>query len=299
MWVRDVDGRLIIRRTLPDASETRDTRVPAGIIRATMNNPSLKDLLDVALEAAYLAGRRTLAYFNTGVAVETKSDDTPVTCADREAEQVIRARIAKSFPDHCILGEEGGDTRGSDTRYRWIIDPIDGTKSFIHGVPLYGVLIGVEVNGSADIGVTYLPALDEMVYATRGGGCHWNGRPARVSNVTRLEDAALTTSSATSCWERSDAFERLSARTRLNRGWGDCYGYVLVATGRAEIMLDPRMNPWDCAPFVPILREAGGRFCTWAGEETIWARDAVATNLALQGQVLEILRSEKPRAPRS
>jgi histidinol phosphatase-like enzyme (inositol monophosphatase family) len=259
-----------------------------------MNEPSLKDLLDVAIDAAYIAGRRTLAHFNTGVAVETKADDTPVTIADREAEQVIRARIGKSFPDHAILGEEGGATAG-DERYRWIIDPIDGTKSFIHGVPLYGVLIGVEVNGSADVGVCYLPALDEMLFAARGMGCHWNGRKARVSNVATLEQAAMTTSSATSCLARSDAFEKLAARTRLNRGWGDCYGYVLVATGRADIMLDPKMNPWDCAPFLPILEEAGGRFCSWGGKPTIWGKDAVATNSALFEPVLAILKEEKPK----
>lgn len=259
-----------------------------------MKEPSLQDLLDVAIDAAYIAGRRTLAHFNAGVAVETKADDTPVTIADREAEQVIRARIGKTFPKHAILGEEGGSTAG-DERYRWIIDPIDGTKSFIHGVPLYGVLIGVEVNGSADVGVCYLPALDEMLFAARGLGCHWNGRRARVSNVAALEQAALTTSSATSCLARSDAFEKLTARTRLNRGWGDCYGYVLVATGRAEIMLDPKMNPWDCAPFLPILEEAGGRFCSWDGKPTIWGKDAVATNAALFDPVLAILKDEKPK----
>src|SRR4051794_9268129 len=152
--------------------------------------PTLGELLDVATEAAYLGGKRTLAYFNTGVAIETKADNTPVTCADREAEQVIRSVISRAFPDHTILGEESGEVSG-DPRYKWIIDPIDGTKSFIHGVPMYGTLIGVEVDGVASVGVVYLPATDEMLNAASGLGCRWNGRPARVSKVDRIEDATL------------------------------------------------------------------------------------------------------------
>ena len=150
-----------------------------------MPEPSLDDLLNVAVDAAYAAGRRTLAYFNTRVAVDLKSDNTPVTCADREAEEMIRGTIQKRFPSHSILGEEGGIHEGSDKRYRWIIDPIDGTKSFICGVPLYGVLIGIEIDGKPQVGVCYLPALDEMVAAATGLGCTWNGRVARVSATSR------------------------------------------------------------------------------------------------------------------
>jgi histidinol-phosphatase len=256
-----------------------------------VKEPGLKELLDVALEAAYLGGRRTLAYFNTNIAVETKADNTPVTKADRESEQIIRERIARSFPAHAIIGEEGGETAG-DAAFRWIIDPIDGTKTFIHGVPLYGVLIGVEVKGKPSVGVIYMPAMDEMVYAASGLGCFWNGRPARVSEISRLEDATLLTSSARSATNRSDAYEKLASRVKIERSWGDCYGYALVATGRAEIMLDPEMNPWDCAPMLPILEEAGGHFTTWDGKPTIWGKDAAATNGALHNEVSAILKSE-------
>ncbi len=260
-----------------------------------MPDIALRDLLSVATDAAYLAGRRTLAWFNAEVAVETKADDTPVTRADREAEQVIRERVARHFPDHSILGEEAGEAPGKDPNYKWIIDPIDGTKSFVKGVPMYGVLIGVEVRGRATVGVIYLPATDEMVAAADGLGCTWNGRRARVSDVSRIEDATLNTSSITGALARSDAYENLAGKVKINRAWGDCYGYVLVATGRAEVMLDPAINPWDCAPLPPILREAGGRFTTWAGEETIWGPDGVATNGALHGPVLSVLRSERRR----
>jgi histidinol phosphatase-like enzyme (inositol monophosphatase family) len=257
-----------------------------------MPDPSPHDLLHVAVEAAYAAGRRTLAYFNTRVAVETKADNTPVTCADREAEEMIRATILKRFPAHAILGEEGGIHEGSDKRFRWIIDPIDGTKSFICGVPLYGVLIGVEVDGTAQVGVCYLPALDEMVAAASGLGCTWNGRAARVSPVARLEDAVVSCTSIVTAQARSDAFERITSRAKVTRGWGDCYGHVLAATGRIDVMLDPRMNPWDAAPFAAIYAEAGGHYTTWRGEPTIWGTDGVGTNAALHREVVEILKGE-------
>jgi histidinol-phosphatase len=254
-----------------------------------MTPPSLSELLSVATEAAYLAGRRTLAYFNTGVAVEFKADETPVTCADRESERLIRDRIGRWFPGHSILGEEGGLHEG-DPDYRWIIDPIDGTKTFIRGVPLYGVLIGVEVKGRPSVGVVYMPALDEMLTAATGLGCHWNGRPARVSAVSTLAEAAVMATSIASSMARSEAFARLAAAAQFARTWGDCYGYVLVATGRAEVMLDATVNAWDCAPLLPILEEAGGHFTTWAGEATIWGKDGVATNAALHRPVLDLLR---------
>jgi histidinol phosphatase-like enzyme (inositol monophosphatase family) len=259
-----------------------------------MPEPSLQQLLDVAIEAAVLAGRRTLAHFNTGGSVELKADSTPVTVADRQAEEAIRNLITRYHPDHSILGEEGGATPGDDS-YKWIIDPIDGTKSFIHGVPLYGVLIGVEVHHRPSVGVIYLPATDELITAADRLGCRWNGRRTRVSAVDRLEDATIVASSITSCIARSDAFERLASRARLVRGWGDAYGYALVATGRAELMLDYAMNPWDCAPMLPILREAGGHFSDWRGNPTIWGPDAFGCNAALKDAVLEILRTERKR----
>ncbi len=262
-----------------------------------MSDVSLSDLLELAIEAAYVGGRRALSYFNTGVAVEIKGDASPVTRADREAEEVIRALIARHHPSHAVIGEEMGESRGtgSGIDYRWIIDPIDGTKSFIHGVPLWGVLIGVEVRGKASVGVCYHAALDEMIHAADGMGCRWNGRPARVSAVGELKQATVICTSPGRARKRSDAFDKLESACGLARGWGDCYGYTLVATGRAEVMLDPQMNPWDCAPLLPILREAGGHFTTWQGEPTIWGPDAVATNAALHQTVLDLLKTEKRR----
>mgnify|MGYP005847996089 CR=1 FL=1 len=260
-----------------------------------MPNPSLREMLDVAMDAAYLAGRRTLAYFNAGVAVDTKSDDTPVTVADREAESIVRAVLIRHFPTHSIVGEEHGASVGGNPDFAWYVDPIDGTKSFIHGIPLYAVLIGCEIRGRVDVGVMYFPALDEMVSAAEGMGCMWNGRRARVSSVDRLSDAMLLTTDVRLARDRSDAYDRLESATKLQRGAYDAYGYALVATGRADVIIDPVMNDWDCGPLPVILREAGGRFTDWKGVETIHGGEAVACNAALHAPVLDVLRAEQRR----
>jgi myo-inositol-1(or 4)-monophosphatase len=252
--------------------------------------PNLEELLTVAMDAAYTGGKRTLAYFNAGVTVETKADDTPVTIADREAEATIRAIIHARYPNHSILGEEGGATDG-DPNYRWIIDPLDGTKSFVRGVPLYGTLVGLEVGGVPQVGAVYMPALNEMLSAATGLGCRWNGRPARVSSVDKLEDATVSTTSSESTRKRGGMWDRLTSRVKLARGWSDVYGYALVATGRIDIMLDAAINPWDCAPLLPIMQEAGGKFTDWNGVPTIHGRDAFASNGVLHDSVLEILRA--------
>jgi len=257
-----------------------------------MSTPSLTELLNVAQEAAHLGGRRALSYFRTDIAVETKADSTPVTQADRESEQVIRAFIGKHFPTHSVVGEELGEQKGS-AAVRWIVDPIDGTKSFVAGVPLWGVLIGVEVNGVPSVGVIYTPASDEMVAAAKGHGCRLNGGPCSVSKVNKLADATLLTSDIRHCQKRSNAYDALAAQAKVVRTWGDAYGYLLVATGRAEIMLDPEMHPWDCAPMLPILEEAGGHFRDWSGKATIWGKDAFACNDALFAQVADVLKKEK------
>jgi len=252
-------------------------------------DPDLRSLLAVAQDAAFVGGRRTLAYFGTGTAAaEAKADHTPVTLADRESERLIRTIIARAFPDHAVLGEEDGETAGT-APVRWIVDPLDGTRTFVRGVPLYGTLIGVEVRGEPSIGVVYLPALDEMVAAARGLGCTWNGRPCRVSGAAALGDALAVVTDERAARSRSGAWDRVVTSTAMQRTWADCYGYVLIATGRAEVALDPAMNVWDCAALLPIVEEAGGRFTDWSGQRTIHGGEAVATNGALHEQVLALL----------
>jgi histidinol-phosphatase len=251
---------------------------------------NLDDYLAFAIQTAIDAGKIALAHYQTGVAVELKPDRSPVTLADRGAEQAIRQAIADRFPDHSVVGEEyGADDRPSS--FRWVVDPIDGTKSFVRGVPLFGTLIGLEIDGRVEVGVCHLPALGETVAAATGLGCTWNGRTARVSDTRTLEEATVLFSDSRMLGERlGDRRQTFERATGLLRTWGDCYGYSLVATGRADVMIDPAMNPWDCAALVPILREAGGRFTDWTGIERIDGGDAVGTNGALHEAVLDLLR---------
>lgn len=250
-----------------------------------------RTLLDFAVDAAWQAGKITLEYFQTGTAVERKADASPVTLADRRAEEHLRQCIERAFPEHGILGEEFGERCGSSP-YRWVLDPLDGTRSFIQGVPLYGVLLGLEHHGRVILGVVHFPALGETVSAARGQGCYWNGRRAQVSTVTRLEDAVVLATSVQSLYDegRGPVFETLQRHTRLQRTWGDCYGHMLVATGRAEIMLDPVLNIWDCAALQPILEEAGGTFTDWQGTATHTGGNGLSTNGHLFSQVMEMLR---------
>lgn len=250
----------------------------------------LQPFLEFALDAIFQSGQVTLGYFQTNLEIERKADASPVTLADKNAEQLLRRLVEERFPDHGIIGEEFGE-HASDAEWTWIIDPIDGTKSFISGVPLYGCLIALVRNRQPVLGVMHFPALKETIYAAKGQGCFWNGRRTRVSHVSSLSDAVLLASEINlfDRAQRRAQFDRLVAGTLFQRTWGDAYGYALVATGRADIMVDPIMKVWDCAPMQVILEEAGGTFTDWRGEPTIWASESVATNSKLYKDVLALL----------
>jgi histidinol-phosphatase len=256
--------------------------------------------LQLAVTIAEEAGRITLEYFRSrDLEVEAKADQTPVTIADRRAEEHLRQRIAETFPEDAILGEEFEERPGT-SGLRWILDPIDGTKSFIHGVPLYGTLIGVEDQGEPVLGVIRIPALDECVYAARGQGAWYvhggnTPEPARVSQCRPLSMGLFLTSSVASFEQigRRDAFDRLQAAAKLTRSWGDCYGYFMVATGRAELMVDPIVAVWDLAALLPIIEEAGGRFSDWQGRTTIHSGQSLAANAAVFEESLAILRDAR------
>jgi histidinol phosphatase-like enzyme (inositol monophosphatase family) len=264
-----------------------------------MNSESneLTSRLVLALQIAREAGKITLDYFRRDdLEVEFKGDDSPVTVADRRAEEHIRNRIAEAFAHDAVVGEELSDRPGNSC-FRWIVDPIDGTKAFIHGVPLYGTLIGIELAGEPVAGVIQLPALDECVYASKGQGAWYvqgqkPKRPARVSKTAPLAQGLFLTSEIATYdeIERRDVYDRLQSTARLSRTWGDCYGYAMVATGRAELMVDPVVNLWDLAPLLPIMEEAGGKFTDWQGRRTIHSGQALATNGLLLDEVLAIVQ---------
>lgn len=247
-------------------------------------------LMEAAEAFAREAGAVTLRHFGGRIDYEEKADGTPVTLADREAERLLRDRITSRFPDHGVLGEEEGETPGSAS-VRWIVDPIDGTRSFMRGVPLYGVLVGIEIDGEPAVGVAHFPALGETVAAGRGLGCRWNGHRCRVSSVREPARALVLTTDPEHILQTpvGPGWARLQRSAALARTWGDCYGHVLVATGRAEVMVDPILSPWDAAPLLTILSESGGRFTDLAGRATIHGGSGVSTNGALHQEVLAVL----------
>ena len=260
------------------------------VYRRSVDSNAMSPRLAFAIDAAYRAGRGTLAHFNTGTAVEIKADASPVTAADRNAERQIREEIERAFPGDAILGEEeGGDASVPD---RWVVDPIDGTKSFIAGVPLYGTLLSYEVDRTPILGVCYLPGLDELLWAERGSGAFLNGRPIRVSERATLDGATACIGSHRGLMEtgRWEGVTRIIDRAMAVRTWGDAFGYALVASGRADCMLDPAVSRWDLSAFAVIIPEAGGRFTDFDGGVPFARGDrklgCVASSAAVHAEVL-------------
>jgi histidinol-phosphatase len=254
------------------------------------------NLMEFAVRLAGGAGAITLDHFGS-VAVETKGDGSEVTAADRAAEEFVRESLRASFPDDGIVGEEGEDVPSRSGR-RWIVDPIDGTRSFACGVPLYAVLVALEDEGRPTLGCCHFPALGETLVAARGAGAWHNGRRAEVSAADDLAAARMVTSGFEYWRDRStDAdragFERLVRATRFCRTWGDAYGYFLAAVGRVDLLVDPICGAyWDYAPMVPIFEEAGGRMTTFAGGPLSAWSSVVAANPVLHAAASRLLAAE-------
>jgi histidinol phosphatase-like enzyme (inositol monophosphatase family) len=232
-------------------------------------------------------------YFaNAQLAVETKEDQSPVTQADRQAEAVMRDLIRKTYPQHGILGEEFGPENAS-AEFVWILDPIDGTFSFARGCPLFGTLIGLLHGAVPILGAINQPVLNQLCIGNNMETT-LNGRVIRLRETNELFEAMLLTTDIESIGTpQRKGFEELLRRTRLYRTWGDCYGYLLVASGGADIMLDPMMNPWDILPLVPVIKGANGVITTWSGNDAAQGNSCVAANKILHSQVLEILNSQE------
>jgi histidinol-phosphatase len=247
-------------------------------------------------ETIRAAGAITLKYFNNNTAkVDQKNNSTPVTQADRESESFIREQLEKYFPDDSIIGEEYGEKKGSNAR-TWILDPLDGTKTFITGVPLYGTMIALEEDGEVVEGAVYMPALNELVIAGRGEGCFWNGSKCGVSNISTFEDATFLTTDDYRLRQviGDERHREIFAGVKLNRTWGDCYGHILVATGRAEAMFDPKMEIWDAAPMGVIMEEAGGQFADFNGNRSIRGGSLLSSNSQLFDQLLGMTMITEP-----
>ena len=247
-----------------------------------------QDIVEFAVDATRRAGRLTLDWYQArGLSVTAKRDGSPVTEADYAAERFLRSEILAAYPDDAIEGEEEGEVTGRTGR-TWVIDPIDGTKAFAQGVPLFATLLALVDEDGPAVGVICLPALDECVWAGRGRGASWDGAPCRVSSRAGLEGAYVCTSGL-SYWP-DPALGRVRAAGARVRTWGDAYGYALVATGRAEAMVDPECFDWDVAPMSVVIAEAGGRFSDTAGADDWRSGSAVATNGIVHDDLLNCFR---------
>ncbi|MAT15642.1 MAG: histidinol phosphate phosphatase [Planctomyces sp.] len=260
----------------------------------------IESRLQLALQLAEEAQEFILQHYqNKSLEVELKGDSSPVTIADRGAEELIRKRLAEVHPGDGVVGEEFDD-KESDNGYKWILDPIDGTKSFVHGIPLFGTLIGIEKEGEMVAGLCRFPGLDDVVYAHNGGGAWWKkgaNAPERchVSTKSKLSESLVCITDI-KLWDTKgirDLLSEFGAKARLLRNWGDCYGHAMVATGRAEVILEPEMNPWDASPFLPILREAGGHYLNWDGEETIYGSNGISVNAALKDEIISMIKDHQ------
>jgi histidinol-phosphatase len=253
--------------------------------------PVDQDLVTTAVEITRAAGELTLSWFrNDDLTVDHKGDGSPVTAADLAAETLMRERLLEHFPDDSVMGEEHQDTTGTSGR-TWVIDPIDGTKAFTRGVPLYGNLLALVDEHGPAVGVINLPALGETIWAGRGRGCFCNGVSCRVSGHASL-DGAYAMTSGFGYWP-DDALRAVLRSPVIFRTWGDAYGYALVATGRAEAMIDPLANPWDVAPMAVIIPEAGGRYSTFDGDDgpEAWKTGSgVGTNGAVHDALIGLWR---------
>jgi histidinol phosphatase-like enzyme (inositol monophosphatase family) len=253
-------------------------------------------LLEAAEAVARLAATTAQSLYRVDIAVDTKGDGSPVTAADRGAEQAARAWIEAHFPQDGIVGEEFGTVRG-DARRRWFVDPIDGTKSFVRGVPLWGSLVGIVDGDQVVAGAVCCLAAGDTVAAALGEGSWWNGSRCHVSSTTQVREATVlvTDERAYGDTAKRDGWRALGEAAAIARSWGDCYGYVLVATGRADVMVDPKMNSWDAAAVMPVITEAGGVFTDWTGMRTAFGGDSIATNAALAVEARRVLGAEAPR----
>ena len=285
----------------------------------TRINDALAPYRDFLVELARRSGDFIRPHFgDPALAVETKTDLTPVTIADRGAEELMRALIAKKFPSHGVIGEELGSDR-PDAEWVWVLDPIDGTKAFITGAPLWGTLIALLHDGQPVLGAIHQPILNQLMIgecpagasagATGAAGAAGvagaagaanaittlNDRPVRVRATARIEDATILTSDLLNPRKHQNgaAYDALIARARLVRTWGDCYGYLLLAGGWADVMLDPIMNPWDIQALIPIVRGAGGIITDWQGADPVKADSIVAASPALHAQILAALNRLK------
>jgi histidinol-phosphatase len=254
-------------------------------------NADWKSRYELAVATAEQAGQLALRYFDTDVQVDWKEDESPVTVADRDAESLLRNTLLGKFPDDGFLGEEHGDKPGT-SGFRWIVDPVDGTRNFVRSIPVWATLVGLEYRGEMIAGVVVAPALRQTWRALRGDGAYRGERRIRVSDVATLKDSTVfyTGLSWYAKAGRLDDIVKLLNRSQVARGFGDFYGFVLTAQGSGEMMIDFGVHIWDVAAIKPLIEEAGGQFANWDGQQRIDRPDTIVTNGRIHDEVLKLLR---------
>ena len=256
----------------------------------------LKSRYDAGIELAQKAAKIAMGYYETALDIEWKNDESPVTVADRETEKFLRSSLNKYFKQDGFLGEEYDDKPG-DSGYRWIIDPIDGTRNFVRGIPIWATLLGLEYKGEMLAGITVAPGLNQTYRALRGEGAYRNDIKINVSTINTLGASQLFYSSIS--WFVKAGMEKeflaLASATEKQRGFGDFYGFVLVAQGAGEIMIEHGVHAWDVASIIPLIEEAGGKFSDWKGNKSIYAPDVLVTNGILHQQILDRLANKIQR----
>lgn len=250
------------------------------------------DLVPFIKHLASGSGKIIKRYYRVPINVDTKEDDSPVTIADKKAEEFLRETIMKEFPDHGIIGEEFGETN-PDADYKWVLDPIDGTKSFISGTPLFGTLIALLKNSNPILGAINFPILDELLIGDNITAA-LNDKSVKVRNRTGISEAVLLTTDIKSYerYQSRKALDNLISKVKMLRGWGDCYGYYLVASGYADIMIDPIMSVWDTMALIPVIRGAGGIITDFKGNDPVKGTSIVAASPDIHSKVIEVLNSK-------
>lgn len=249
----------------------------------------LKEFKDFSRILSVESGKVIKKYFRTSLNIESKADNSPVTIADKKSEEIMRELITKYFPDHGILGEEFGE-QNKNAEYKWILDPIDGTKSFIHGMITFGTLIALTRNGNPILGVVNQPVTGELLIGDNNTA-NLNGESVNVSENNSLDSALLLTTDYLNIekYQDMEKFTKLMHKVKLTRTWGNCYGYYLAATGKADIMIDPIMSIWDSAALIPIIKGAGGIITDYQGNDPIKGKSIIAASKNLHSIVINIL----------
>lgn len=255
-----------------------------------LKNKYLEKLLDFAIKTVKKSNSITLKYYDKKVKFHLKENLSPVTVADIKCENFIISRIKEKFPKHSILAEEYG-AAVNETEFKWLIDPIDGTKNYMRKYPFWGTLLALEYNGEVILGVISMPYINEFIYASKGKGCYYNNKKSMVSKIRLIKDSYLINGGLDYILTEPyrNNFLNLAGQTSYIRGFGDCHGHSFIINGRAEMMVDPHVSPWDVAPVKICVEESGGRFTDLKGNNTIYSGSALVTNGKVHDAVLRVL----------